>query len=202
MVRATLAAITITVAVVLAAAGPAAAAAAGTITFYGSDNCPFSQELQPFIDTLDGTYPDVHIDRYDVDTAEGADRFDTHLTALGATPDSIPAVIVADQVFLGASPDTRDAIGAAVDQLDEPAGTHLTALDTTAGNDPTDNALRTMLVLGAAFTIGVFSKLLPDRHRPTIVTTILGRNDPDPHATTVPDPDIAPASGPHPRPDR
>ena len=85
------------------------------VAVYGSDTCLYTSDIDDFMTRLAATRPQLRIDRYDVNTPEGPDRFARHMDAVAHTGGSIPVVVVDHQVFIGSSDETRSELTAAVD---------------------------------------------------------------------------------------
>lgn len=90
-----------------------------TLLYFGSDTCPYCQQMEGFLDALEEAYPDeVAVERFEVSTDPTArERWVQELAARGHEASGVPTVILGEQVWVGYEPSIAASIAAAVETV-------------------------------------------------------------------------------------
>jgi thiol-disulfide isomerase/thioredoxin len=95
---------------------PARAAEPVTLLFFGTETCPYCQQMELFLDDLEGRYGDaVRVERYEVANDLAArDRWVQEMAARGQEASGVPTTMLGETLWVGFSEQVAVEVDAAV----------------------------------------------------------------------------------------
>jgi glutaredoxin len=120
---------------------PARAAEPVTLLFFGTETCPYCQQMERFLDDLEGRYGDaLRVERYEVANDLAArDRWVREMAARGQEASGVPTTMLDETVWVGFNEqigvEVETAVVAAIEATQEPAPTEPVD-ETPVGPDP------------------------------------------------------------------
>jgi thiol-disulfide isomerase/thioredoxin len=95
---------------------PARAAEPVTLLFFGTETCPYCQQMELYLDDLEGRYGDaVQVERYEVANDPAArDRWVQEMAARGQEASGVPTTMLGETVWVGFSEQVAVEVDAAV----------------------------------------------------------------------------------------